>query len=944
MNSFHDDLTESIKTGFLDQHNPCKEEYLPQLLVNDSSRGKKVLTTILKELSECEEFWFSVAFVTKGGVATIINTLKELEERNIKGKILASQYQCFTEPEALKTLLLFKNVELRMAEHGDFHGKGYLFKRKNGYNLIIGSSNLTDKALGVNKEFNLKISATENSTIVTNTITEFTSEFEQATPVDKDFITRYEAIYKVAQQYRAIIVQSFTIQPNSMQVEALANLKLLREQNKTRALLISATATGKTYLSAFDVKNIKAQRCLFIVHRANIAAKAMESFGKIFGKTKTLGMYSGERKDISPDFLFSTIQTLSKDNHLSLFNKDHFDYIIIDETHRSGAASYQKVINYFQPKFLLGMTATPERTDDFDIFKLFNYDIAYEIRLQRALAEDMLSPFHYYGITDVIVEERTLKQEIPFNLLVSEERVNKIIEKATFYGSDNGCIRGLIFCSSVEESKELSNLFNKRGYKTVSLSGKDNEAKRETAITQLESNNQQEKLDYIFTVDIFNEGIDIPKVNQVILLRPTQSAIVFVQQLGRGLRKADNKSYLTVLDFIGNYSNNYLVPIALFGDTSFKKDSLRKLVRSGSSLIAGASTVNFDPIAKERIFKSIDSANLSFKKDLVQDYKRLKFEIGKIPTMVDFMEHGSRDPYLFVECSKSYYNFVAELEDSLKNRLSVLETKLVELFSKHVANGKRIEEVIILKELLTNKAISITAFKEKMLTKYNVPVSDATIHSCISNINFEFINSPEEIVSLKDDVIQFHGFSAFLKNEYFKDVIKDTLDYAQMTYDDHFKKGKYVDGFILYQKYSRKDVCRILNWNKNEDSTIYGYKIKHNTCAIFVNYHKEENISNTTKYEDRFINNYEFEWMSRTGAKPDGIEMKKIEHYKKDGLRLSLFIKKSNDEGNDFYYMGDMTPIKFELATMANNKAITRVTFTMNDPVESTIYDYIVNL
>jgi superfamily II DNA or RNA helicase len=271
------------------------------------------------------------------------------------------------------------------------------------------------------------------------------------------------------------------------------------------------------------------------------------------------------------------------------------------------------------------MTATPERTDGFDIFKQFNHDIAYEIRLQKALEEDMLCSFHYYGITDVIVEERSLKEDVAFNLLVSEERVNKVIEKATLYGCDNGCVRGLIFCSSIKESKALSDAFNKKGYRTVALSGEDSEEKRATAITRLESSNETEKIDYIFTVDIFNEGIDIPKVNQIILLRPTQSAIIFVQQLGRGLRKADDKAYLTVIDFIGNYSNNYMVPIALFGDTTYNKDTLRKLMKRGSSLIPGASTINFDKIARERIFKAIDTANLSLRRDLIKDIKLVRY-------------------------------------------------------------------------------------------------------------------------------------------------------------------------------------------------------------------------------------------------------------------------------------------------------------------------------
>ena len=313
-----------------------------------------------------------------------------------------------------------------------------------------------------------------------------------------------------------------------------------------------------------------------------------------------------------------------------------------------------KILNHFEPKFLLGMTATPERTDGYDIFQIFEHNIAYEIRLHDAMEEKLLCPFHYFGVTDLSIDGNIVDENSDFNLLIAEERVNRIIENSLYYGSDEKVIRGLIFCSRVEESKAIAAGLNEKGFKAVALSGENSEEEREQSILRLESEDPQERLDYILTVDIFNEGIDIPKLNQIIMLRPTQSAIIFVQQLGRGLRKVEGKEYLTVIDFIGNYQNNYLVPIALYGDTSYNKDTIRKLIASGSSLIPGSSTINFDKISKEKIFNSINSANLQIRRDLVNDYKLLKYKIGRVPTMVDFMKNKSRDPQLFVENSKSY--------------------------------------------------------------------------------------------------------------------------------------------------------------------------------------------------------------------------------------------------------------------------------------------------
>ena len=276
-----------------------------------------------------------------------------------------------------------------------------------------------------------------------------------------------------------------------------------------RDRIISATGTGKTYLAAFDAKSMDPQKLLFVVHRRNIAEKAMATFKKVFGGKKSMGIYSGSKKEVNKNFLFSTVQTIAKLEHLEVFAKDHFDYIVIDESHRAGAQSYVNLIEYFTPKFLLGMTATPERTDGGDIFKLFDHNIAYEIRLNHAMEEQMLCPFHYYGVSDLFIDDTEQDDVTVFNKLTSDERVDRIIAKSKFYGTDNGICRGLIFVSKVEEAKNLSQKFNSKGYNTLALSGNDSNEERAKAIDLLESDNEAERLDYIFTVDIFLSLIHI---------------------------------------------------------------------------------------------------------------------------------------------------------------------------------------------------------------------------------------------------------------------------------------------------------------------------------------------------------------------------------------------------------------------------------------------------
>ena len=374
-------------------------------------------------------------------------------------------------------------------------------------------------------------------TPIVDTFEEFNRLYKCATPVTPEWLNTYKEIYKKQHEIERRVVDKFEensiapvrpIIPNKMQRSALESLRLLRSEGCKKALLISATGTGKTYLSTFDVNLVNPRRFLFVVHRENIATAVMKSFKKIFGESKKMGILTGSEKDFGAEYIFSTIQTLSKPEILKKFSPDYFDYIVIDEVHRSGAKSYRTILEYFNPNFLLGMTATPERTDGYDIFKAFDYNIAFEIRLHTALEEDMLSPFHYYGITDISVDGKLLDNYTEFNNLVSNERVERIIENSKFYGCDRGRIKGLIFCSRVEEAKKISEKLNLKGYQTIALSGKNGEKERDACIERLESDDREDYLDYILTVDIFNEGVDIPSVNYIIMLRPTQSAIVFV--------------------------------------------------------------------------------------------------------------------------------------------------------------------------------------------------------------------------------------------------------------------------------------------------------------------------------------------------------------------------------------------------------------------------------
>jgi superfamily II DNA or RNA helicase/HKD family nuclease len=952
---FLDNFLSSLQTGFIDRELPSDYLYRPQLLINEPAKSKRVLTTLLSELNalndpEKDAFYFSVAFLTTNGLHSIKQSLVDLEKKGVNGKILVSQYLNFTQPEALKQLLSFKNIELKIATTGDFHNKGYIFKKENHYNLIIGSSNLTANALSSNKEWNLKVSATNNSDLVHQTILEFEASFESATRVDTAFIEHYRLIYNREKTFRSKLAHIRGEEPaelpvpNKMQEIALQNLHSLRQKGQTKGLLISATGTGKTYLSAFDAKQFGAKKLLFVVHRRTIAEKSMQSFKALFGDAVRMGLYSGNERELDADFIFCTVQTLAKDEHLHRFQKNHFDYIVIDETHRAAAKSYDRILQHFVPKFLLGMTATPERTDDKDVFELFDYNIAYEIRLQEALKEDILCPFHYFGIGEIEVDGVLLDDKADFNLLMSEQRVDHILETIQKYGSDNGIVRGLVFCSKKEECHFLAEEFNKRNLISIALTGDNNEEERRKSIQRLESTSYADKIDYIFTVDIFNEGVDIPKVNQVVMLRPTQSAIIFVQQLGRGLRKAENKDFLTVIDFIGNYSNNFLVPIALFGDASYNKDTLRKLISVGSEAIPGTSTVNFDIIAKKQIFKAIDNSNLQLKKDLIDDYKRLKNKLGRMPLMCDFLDTKSRDPKSYVEYAKSYFSFIQLIETELQNQLSTQQKELLALFSQEIANGKRNEEVALLKLLIEKNNCTETELISIISEKYGYPISKKTLDSLERNLNFTFVGKAQNIIVKANETYQLSAdFRQELANEVFVKFFQDVLNYATRKFDSIFNLNLFQNGFVIGAKYSRKDVCRILNWDKDISSTVYGYRTQNKQTPCFVTYRKSEGISLGTQYNDHFINPQTFAWESRSNRKIDSSEIQNVIHSE----LILLFIKKSDGEGTDFYCLGEVSIIDNSILQAQMPKSeepVVHFKYHLQNRVEESLYNYLTSV
>ena len=985
-----EELRWGLETAYIDGTVASNMAFKPQFVSNNYKEGKKVLSSIEEELLACEQFQISVAFITMGGIEPLLQTLKELEKKHIQGKILTTNYLNFSEPKALEKLHALQNITLKMydvesAEEG-FHTKGYIFKKEEIYRIIIGSSNMTKSALTTNKEWNTKIISTEQGEVAGEIIKEFDDLWHSSYALEFDtFYENYKEKYNIIKRQREIAKQEqvtslekYKLQPNSMQVGFISNLRKILESGEKRALLISATGTGKTYASAFAMRELGFKRILFLVHRGQLARQTKKSYEKVFANTVSMGLVGAGYHDYNKDYIFATVQTLNKDEHLMEYKPDAFDCIVLDEAHHTSADTYQKVMNYFTPKLWLGMTATPDKRDDNiagrNIYEIFHYQIAYEIRLQQAMEENLLCPFHYFGISDIAMlgDKQVNTKKITdrdFNMLTGEERVKHIVEQAHYFGYSGEKVKGLVFCSRIEEAVALSEKFNQtinpetgKVFRTMALSGKTSEEERQRAFERLAMNEEEADksnipLDYIFSVEILNEGVDIVEVNQVIMLRPTESPIVFIQQLGRGLRKAAGKEFVVVLDFIGNYSNNFMIPIALSGDRSYNADTIRKYVISGNNTIPGASTVHFDEIAKDKIFASIDK--IKGMKTIIRDsYVSLKNRLGRVPYLLDFYENGEVDPLVIIREYKTYQAFLESMErENYQGKLTGDEITTLEYLSKTVLSGARPYELEILRKLLKEGTVNFEKFDNDFAVTYGYHVNLDSFDNAVEVLQGKFVSKEEEyqkyshmdILCREEDrrLKRLIGFAKRLENAEFLRQVDDIVEVGLKRYADKYEAGVTEKSpFVIYEKYSRRDVSLLMNCGKDLSSTMYGMKRIGDDTFIFVTYHKEEStddknyIDGKPDYADAFEDNMIFLWDSQMGRGTESSYVEDVVQAK----RKHLFVKKSDAE-TGFYYMGQFDVMDVKAAKKKDNtgkmRDIAKLRMKMHHAVREDLLRYL---
>ena len=632
-------------------------EYGTDALTGGQDKRMYLYYQLLNCLKRADSVDIVVSFLMESGVRMLLGELDNALKRGAKIRILTGNYLGITQPSALYLIKhkLGEQVDLRFynEKNRSFHPKSYMFHYKDYSTIYIGSSNISKSALTSGIEWNYRFSSKTDSHNYEKFYNTFLDLFEHhSIVIDDDELKRYSknwhrpAVSKDLDRYDLQDDETTNnlalFEPRGAQIEALCALENTRAEGAGRALVQAATGVGKTYLAAFDSKDY--ERVLFVAHREEILKQAAQSFKNV-RNSDDYGFFDGESKCTDKSVIFASVATLGRSEYLNnkYFASDYFNYIVIDEFHHAVNDQYQRIVNYFKPQFLLGLTATPERMDGRNIYEICDYNVPYEISLKEAINKGMLVPFHYYGIFDDtdysklhIVRGRYDEKELNETYIGNVHRYELIYKYYCKYGSR----QALGFCCSKEHAREMAREFSSRGIPSVAVfsdaSGEYTE-KRNVAIQKLKNG----EIRAIFSVDMFNEGVDITSVDMVMFLRPTESPIVFLQQLGRGLRKCRGKEFLTVLDFIGNYEKAGRVRFLLEG----KSDMYREGCHLSDTLrFPDDCMVDFD-LKLIDLFTEMDRKHLKLKDQVINEYFRVKDLLGKRPTRLDLFTYMDDNIY-----------------------------------------------------------------------------------------------------------------------------------------------------------------------------------------------------------------------------------------------------------------------------------------------------------
>jgi superfamily II DNA or RNA helicase len=917
-----------------------------------------------------------VAFVTKSGAMKLIEWIRSLQFLESTARVITGTYLEFTHPDALEMLLKEKNIDIRVIESREqnLHAKAFFFESNSGEGIIfIGSSNLTLSALKKNIEWNVKLSSFVNPDDYQQTKESFEELWKVANSIDIKWLTNYRLLYKYSNTFdrereEVDVLKDLPI-PRYAQPEALDELERTRRLGYERALIVLATGLGKTHLAAFDSN--KYRKVLFIAHVREILNQAERIFqdARRFGKT---GQFSQgwHTREIS-DVLFVTIQKISRTNTLSRFEVDEFDYIIIDEFHHARAKSYLKVLNYFEPQFLLGLTATPFRMDRKDITVLCDENIPYSCNLTEAINNNWLSPFKYYGIYDQTVDY----QEIPwkrgrgYDQKVLSTSLN-IQQRAEFVLHEYQKKLGdptVGFCVSIGHANYMTQFFNEKGIPSLAVHSGKGAVDPGTAKMRLKLGD----IKVIFAVDVFNEGVDLPNIQKIMLLRPTESMTIFIQQVGRGLRKSEGKEHLTILDFIGNYKKAYSIPAILTGriNPHIGREVYREILEDQKQRISDPSyqpqyffpancEINFELEVIENMIEKLGTID-PIRQAYIRRFREIKKELGERPSIKDMM-NKEEIIHNYITAFGSWWNFLREMGELTekeqgyhKKRVQMLAW--LERVPIYTILGFELVRFVMTQDVPT---IPLSSCIEYFKNWIGISEERKELFSIeIKNFGLSEENPYRELIEkliikkrqrrqsgwsiITEETQEFLKLDNEVHDDDFADEINMRLRMRRKEFHNLIESLKFG---ALYTKKEVKEFFRVLGATENIDHffgprsagmvRLESLKI----LVLFVTIDKHPQYASVQQdYADELTSQTTIDWESQNITTQQSLNGRIITE-KEPGYQKLMFIRlRAQDKyyGNSFFYLGRVNCLNYE-----DEKPI-KVTWQFEKEILLPVYEYL---
>lgn len=891
-------------------------------LFTGSTREPSMYSELKKEIASSDRVDMLVSFIKFSGLRLIINELKTMVARGGSLRVVTTPYMGATDLKAINELSQLANTEIKISYDTNstrLHAKAHIFHRDTGFTTAyVGSSNLSNAAISSGLEWNVKLAKKDLPETVSKMEATFESywnspDFEYYTKEEEERLRhalKKESKWGVEKGATYI----FDIRPYAYQEEILQKLDAERNvKGHMRNLVVAATGTGKTVISAFDYKRFREKnpkaicRLLFVAHREEILKQSLDCFRGVLKDPNFGELFVGNNRPDEHNHLFMSIQTFNSQKWYEKTAADYYDYVVVDEIHHSPAKSYQRLLTYYNPEIFLGLTATPERMDGQSVTAYFDNRVAAEIRLPEAIERRLLSPFQYFGVTDSVdlsqlrwsrggYDKTELSNVYTMAGVAANKRAQLILESVGKYVTEVDDVIGLGFCVSVKHAKFMAEYFDSHGIPSMFLVGDSPEEERKTVKEKLTSG----KVNFVFVVDLFNEGVDIPQVNTILFLRPTDSLTVFLQQLGRGLRLFENKECLTVLDFIGQANKKYRFENKFAALLSDSNQSIQKEIKNGFVSVPKGCFIQLEKVAQKYVLNNINQS-IRTTSVLIGRIATFKEDTGKELTLSSFLNHYNLSPQdiyrhqtfsrlaVMAGVREEFQEPIEKIAEATFGRLSFIDSRRWIKFLLEILKNPSSYEF----EKLTEKEI-------RMLKMFYCTLWDKVPQNL----------SEEEVIK---------NFMELYKGPVILKELRELLEYKfeQIDFVDKSIELGFECPLDVHCNYTRDQILVGMDYSKPK-AVMEGVKWlpEKNIDVFFVTLNKsEKDYSESTMYEDYSISESLFHWQTQSKTAEDSKTGLRYIHHKKKGSRILLFVRenrKDNGFTSTYTFLGQANYLSHE--------------------------------